>query len=72
MEDSEPPYTRPKIVISGKYGIVNIDITTKSGEPLTRVNHGCLHPIRDRCIVNSGFRYWDHGLNKTQGCSNIE
>ena len=72
MEDSEPPYTRPKIVISGKYGIVNIDIKIKSGEPLTRVNHGCLHPIRDRCIVNSGFRYWDHGLNKTQGCSYTE
>ena len=35
MEDSEYPYTRPKIVISGKYGIVIIDIKTKSGEPLT-------------------------------------
>ena len=33
--ESEPPYTRLKIVISGKYGIVNIDIKTKSGEPLT-------------------------------------
>ena len=32
---SRTPYTRPKIVISGKYGIVNIDIKTKSGEPLT-------------------------------------
>ena len=52
MEDSEPPYTRVKIVISGKYGIVFKEIITKSGEPLTRVNHGCLHPIRDRCIVN--------------------
>ena len=51
-QDSELPYTRPKIVISGKYGIVNIDIKTKSVEPLTRVNNGCLHPIRDRCIVN--------------------
>ena len=72
MEDSEPPYTRVKIVISGKYGIVFKGIITKSGEPLTRVNHGCLHPIRDRSIVNSGFRYWDHGLNKTQSCSNTE
>ena len=69
MEDSEPPYTRPKIVISGKYGIVNIDITTKSGEPLTRVKDDSIHPVRDRCIVNCGFRYWDHEINKTQGCS---
>ena len=52
MEDSEPPYTRPKIVISGKYGIVNIDIKTKSGEPLTRVKDDSIHPVRDRCIVN--------------------
>ena len=33
--DSKNPYTRVKIVISGKYGIVNIDIIIKSGEPLT-------------------------------------
>ena len=52
MEDSEPPYTRPKIVISGKYGIVNIDIITKLGEPLTRVKDDSIHPFRDRCIVN--------------------
>ena len=52
MEYSETPFTRPKIVISGKYGIVNIGIIVKSGEPLTRVNDDCIHPVRDRCIVN--------------------
>ena len=52
MKDSEPPYTFVKNVISGKYGIVNIDIITKSGEPLTRVKDDSIHPVRDRCIVN--------------------
>ena len=52
MEDSEHPYTRSKIVISGKYGIVNIDIKTKSGEPLTLLNDDCINPVRDLCIVN--------------------
>ena len=52
MEDSDPPIYQNENRDLWKIWNRKLDLTTKSGEPLARVNHGCFHPIRDRCIVN--------------------